>query len=107
MVATENDRELPSLGVARHDASYSLAYPGYESGVLHLANWWVVILRDLFKLVVSVELNFISQIFELFFEAGLNQVDGPMVYSEFTLETAKWWSVPELEVAEENVPGRL
>jgi len=60
MVTTENNRKLPSFGVARHNTSYSLAYPRYESWILHLADWWVVILRDLFKLVVSVKLNLIS-----------------------------------------------
>jgi len=89
MVTTENDRKLPSFGVPRHDTSYSLAYPGHESRVLHLANRWVVILRDLFELMVSVELNLISQAFELFLEAGFNQVDGTMVYSEFSLKTTK------------------
>ena len=89
MVTTENDRKLPSSGVARHDTSYSLTYPGHESWVLHLANGWVVILRDLFELMVSVELNLISQVFELFFEACFNQVDGAMVYAEFGLKKAK------------------
>ena len=89
MVTTENDRKLPSSGVARHDTSYSLTHPGHESRVLHLANRWVVILRDLLELVVSVELDFISQVFELFFEARFNQVDGTMVYSKFSLKTMK------------------
>jgi len=88
MVTTENDRKLPSSGVVSHDTSYRLTYPGYESRVLHLANRWVVILGDLFELVVSVELNLISQVFELFFETGLDQMDGAMVDSEFSLETA-------------------
>lgn len=107
MVTTENDRKLPSSRVARHDTGYSLAYPGHESRVFHLADRWVVILRDLFELMVSVELNFISQVFELLLEAGFNQVDGAVVYSEFGLETAKWPSVPELKVNGGNPPGRL
>ena len=88
MITTENDRKLPSSGVGRYDTSYGLAYPGYESRVLHLADWWVVLIRDLLELVVSVKLNLVSQVPELLFEAGFNQVDRTMVNSEFSLETA-------------------
>jgi hypothetical protein len=88
MVTTENDRKLPFSGVARHDTSYSLADPGYKSRVLHLADRWVVLLRDLFELVVAVELNLPSQILELLLEAGFNQVDGTVVNPELSLATA-------------------
>ena len=93
MVAAENNRKLPSSGMVGHDTSYSLAYMGYKSWVLHLADWWVILLRDLFELVVSVKLNLQSQSPKLLFETGFNQVDGTVVDSELSL-TIGWWSQP-------------
>ena len=75
--------------MARHDTSHSLAYPGYESRVLHLTDWWVVFLRNLFELVVPVKLDLPSQVPELLFEAGFNQVDRTVVDSELSLATAE------------------
>jgi len=79
MVTAENNRELPSSSMTRHNTSDSLADPGYESRILHLANWRVIQFRDLFELVVSIKLNLPSQLAELSFETGLNQVDGTVV----------------------------
>jgi hypothetical protein len=55
MVATENNGKLAVFGVHRYDISHLLANSGYESRVLHLANWGVILLGNLFKLVVSVK----------------------------------------------------
>lgn len=93
MVTTENDRKLSSFGMAGHNARNSLAYTGNKSRVLQLADWWVVLLRDLFELVVSVKLDPVSQVLELLFEAGFDQVDGTIVDSEFSLVTAQYGSV--------------
>lgn len=57
MVAAKDDWKLTIFGMTRHDASNGLTNPGYESRVLHLADWWVIFLSDCFKLVVSVKLN--------------------------------------------------
>lgn len=88
MVTSENDRELPSSGVVGHDAGDSLGNAGHESRVLHLPDWWVVLLRDLLELVVSVELYLPSQILKLLFEASVYQVDGTVVDSELSLGVA-------------------
>lgn len=103
MVTTENDRNLPSSGVTGHDTSYSLAYLGDESRVLHLADRWIVLLRDLFELVVSVKLNLPSQVLELLFEAGFNQVDGTVVDSELCLVVAEWG----VSLRAQNLPKKV
>jgi hypothetical protein len=72
VVTAENDGNLPPFGVARHDIGYTFADPGHKSRVLHLADWWVVFLSDLFELVVAVKLNLPPQVLELLFEAGFN-----------------------------------
>lgn len=88
MITAENNRKLPSSSMTRHDTSDSLADPGYESRIFHLTNWRVVLCRDLFELVVSIELNLPSQLLELLSEAGLNQVDGTVVNPELSLAVA-------------------
>lgn len=85
MVATEDNRKLASSGVARDDASYGFTHPGYGSRVLHVADWWVALLDDLFKLVMSVKLNLPSYVLELLLKTGLHQVDRAVVNSEFSL----------------------
>ena len=97
MVTTENDRKLPPSGVTGYDTSYSLAYLGHESRVLHLADWWVILFRDLLELVVSVKLNIPTQVLELLSEAGFNQVNRTVVDSEFSLTTVERGSVTEFK----------
>jgi len=90
MITTENNRKLPSSGVVGHDTRDSLTDPGDESRVFHLTDRWVVLLRDLFELVMSVKLYIPSQVLELLFKAGFNQVDGTVVDSEFSLAVTQW-----------------
>ena len=97
MVTTENDRKLPSSGVIGHDTSDSFADLGDESRVFHLTDRWVVLLRDLFELVVSIKLYLPSQILELLLKASFNQVDGTVVDSEFSLTVTQRGSASELE----------
>jgi len=85
MVTTENDWKLSSPDVVRNDTGYRLGDLGHKSRVLHLADRWVVSLRDLFELVMPIKLNFPSQVLELLFEASFNQVNWTVVNSEFGL----------------------
>ena len=88
MVTTKNNRKLPFPDMIRHDAGDSLADLRYKSRVLHLADWWVVLFRDLFELVVPVKLNLPSQVLKLLSEAGFDQVDGTVINSKFSLVAA-------------------
>lgn len=89
MISAENDRKLPSFDVTRNCAGHSLANPGYESRVLHLAYRRVTLCIDLFELVMSVKLNLPSQVLELLFEAGFYQVNGAAVNSKLGLAVSE------------------
>lgn len=93
--------------MTRNDTSDSLADPGYESRILHLANWWVIPFRDLFELVMSVKLDLPSQVLELLFEAGFYQVDRTAVNSESSLAVASEVQTQRTQVNKGKVPGRL
>ena len=107
MVTTKNNRKLSSSGMTSNYSSDSLADPGYESRILHLADWRVVLLGDLFELVMSVKLNLPSQIPELLLETGFNQVDRTVVNSELSLAVASRCQARGAQGTEGNIPDRL
>lgn len=57
MITTESKRQLALLGMISDYMCDSLAYFGYEPGVLELSDGRVVLSGDCFELMLSVELH--------------------------------------------------
>ena len=81
MVTTDGHRKFPILGMTSYHLCYCLCHSGNKARVLQDADGRVAGQggADIFKLVVSVELDIPPKVFQLLNDACVDNVDGPLI----------------------------
>lgn len=87
MVAPQSQCQTSILGMATDGVCNCLCDPRHQARVPQLANWGVVLCRDLLELVVSAKVDFPAKSRELIHETSVYKMDGPIVDTCFRLGT--------------------
>lgn len=87
MITTKSNGQSTVFRMCTNSISNCLCNLGHQSRVLQFSDWRVTLncSRYFFELVVSVELDAPTELFELVGEACIDQMDWPFIYSYFRL----------------------
>lgn len=85
VIATDSHRQFTILCMPANHLRHRLGDLGHQAGILEDADGGVAGGGDFFELVVSVELDEPSEVFELVDEAGVDEVDGALIDAFFGL----------------------
>lgn len=85
MVASESHGKLARLDVFADDLGYGLADTRHKTRVLELADGRIAGGVDALELVVAIEFDLPSQLSELIYEAGFDEMNGSLVHTGLAL----------------------